>query len=140
MSGGDPSNPARVHSGLRDSPDLEDLLMPDAVKVGFVPFSTVSRGVVVAFCDDNLKFGPATTRALGAAADMIRRTAAANQFKGKSASTLDFLAPEGVKATRLLVIGTGKASELKNHDFLKFGGTATGKLRPGNDEVTIVAE
>src|SRR6185369_1267086 len=116
------------------------LLMPDAVKVGFVPFSTVSRGVLVAFCDDNLKFGPATTRALGAAADMIRRTAAANQFKGKSASTLDFLAPEGVRASRLLVVGTGKASELKNHDFHKFGGTAAGKLRAGNEQVTMLAE
>jgi leucyl aminopeptidase len=114
--------------------------MPDAVKVGFVPFSSASHGVLVAFCDDHLKFGPATTRMLGAAADMIKRTAAANQFKGKSASTLDFLAPEGIRASRLLVVGTGKASELKNHDFLKFGGTATGKLRPGNDQVTMVAE
>jgi leucyl aminopeptidase len=114
--------------------------MPDAVKVGFVPFSSVSRGVLVVLCDDALKFGPATTRALGAAADIIKRTAAANQFRGKSASTLDFLAPEGVKASRLLVVGTGKASDLKLRDFLKFGGTAAGKLRPGNGAVTVLAE
>src|SRR3954462_11829897 len=87
-------------------------LMPDAVKVGFVPFSSASRGILVVFCDDGLKFGPATSKALGSAAGMIRRAATANHFKGKSAATLDFLAPEGVKASRLILVGTGKASDL----------------------------
>jgi leucyl aminopeptidase len=114
--------------------------MPDAVKVGFVPFSSASRGILVVFCDDTLKFGSTTSKALGAAAGMIKRAAAANQFKGKSGSTLDFLAPEGVKASRLLVVGIGKASDLKGNDFLKLGGAAAGKLRPGNEAVTIIAE
>jgi len=114
--------------------------MPDAVKVGFVPFSSAPRGILVVFCDDSLKFGAATTKALGSAAGTIKRAAAANQFKGKSASTLDFLSPEGVKASRLIVVGTGKASELKDSDFLKLGGAAAGKLRPGNEAVTIMAE
>lgn len=39
--------------------------MPDAVKVGFVPFSSASRGILVVFCDDTLKFGSATSKALG---------------------------------------------------------------------------
>ena len=42
--------------------------MPDAVKVGFVPFSSAPRGILVVFCDDTLKFGPATSKALGSAA------------------------------------------------------------------------
>src|SRR5580698_4366634 len=65
------------------------LPMPDAVKVGFVPFSSASRGVLVVFCDETLKFGPATQKALGAAAGTVRRAASTNQFKGKSGSTLD---------------------------------------------------
>jgi len=114
--------------------------MPDAVKVGFVPFSSAPCGILVVFCDDALKFGPATSKALAAAAGMIKRAAAANQFKGKNGSTLDFLAPEGVKASRLIVVGTGKTSDLKNSDFLKLGGAAAGKLRPGKEAVTIIAE
>ncbi|MEA2837848.1 MAG: leucyl aminopeptidase [Bradyrhizobium sp.] len=114
--------------------------MPDAVKVGFVPFSSAPRGILVVFCDDMLKFGSATSKALGTAAGMIKRVAAANQFKGKHGSTLDFLAPEGVKASRLIVVGTGKAADLKHNDFLKLGGAAAGKLRPGGDAVTIIAE
>jgi len=114
--------------------------MSDAVKVGFVPFSTASRGILVAFCDDTLKFGAVTRKALGATAAMVGRAAATNQFKGKNGSTLDFLAPEGLKASRLIVVGVGKLSALKDSDFLKLGGTVAGKLHAGNDAVTILAE
>ena len=114
--------------------------MPDAVKVGFVPFSGAPRGILVAFCDDALKFGRATGKVLAPAAAMIKRTAAANQFKGKNRSTLDFLAPEGLKASRLIIVGAGKLSALKDNDFLRLGGAAAGKLRPGNAAVTIIAE
>jgi len=81
--------------------------MSDAVKVGFVPFSTVPRGALVVFCDDGLKFGAATRKALGRAANMVRRAADTNQFRGKSGSALDILAPEGLKASRLIVVGAG---------------------------------
>jgi leucyl aminopeptidase len=114
--------------------------MPDAVKVGFVPFSTAARGILVVFCDDALKFGEATSKALGAVADLVRRVAAANQFKGKNGSALDILAPQGLKSTRLIVIGAGKPSAIKEYDFLKLGGIIAGKLRPGSDAVTIMAD
>src|SRR5271163_483737 len=114
--------------------------MPDAVKVGFVPLSTTPRGILVVFCDDALKFGAATRKTLGAAANLVKRAAATNQFKGKSGSMLDLLEPEGIKIQRLLVVGTGKSSEIKEKDFLKFGGALTGKLNAASEAVTIVAE
>jgi leucyl aminopeptidase len=119
---------------------LEDLPMPEAVKVGFVPLSTAPRGILVAFCDDTLKFGAASVKTLGVAANLVKRAAATSRFKGKSGSTLDILAPEGLKVARLIVVGAGKLSALKDHDFLKFGGAIAGKLRPGNEAVTIIAE
>src|SRR6266581_2897909 len=114
--------------------------MSDAVKVGFVPFSTVPRGTLAVFCDDALKFGAATRKTLGRTANLVRRAADTNQFKGKSGSTLDILAPEGLKASRLIVVGGGKLSAIKDNDFLKLGGAAAGKLRAGNGAVTIMAE
>src|ERR1700682_4534851 len=114
--------------------------MSDAVKVGFVPFSTAPRGILVVFCDDALKFGAATRKALGDATDVVGRAAATNQFKGKSGSALDILAPEGLKASRLIVVGAGKLSAIKDYDFLKLGSAVAGKLRAGNDAVTIIAE
>jgi leucyl aminopeptidase len=114
--------------------------MSDAVKVGFAPFSTVPRGTLVVFCDDALKFGAATRKTLGRAANLVRRVADTNQFKGKSGSSLDILAPQGLKASRLIVVGAGKLSAIKDNDFLKLGGAVAGKLRAGNGAVTIVAE
>src|ERR1700689_5549782 len=114
--------------------------MSDAVKVGFVPFSTAPRGILLVFCDDTLKFGAATRKALGAAANVVGRAAATNQFKGKSGSALDILAPEGLKASRLIVVGAGKLSAIKDYDFLKLGGAVAGKMPAGNDSVTIIAE
>jgi leucyl aminopeptidase len=114
--------------------------MSDAVKVGFVPFSAAPRGILVVFCDDTLKFGAATRKTLGAAANLVKRVADSSQFKAKSGSTLDILAPQGLKVSRLIVVGLGKLSALKDNDFLKLGGAAAGKLRAGSDVVTIVAE
>ena len=91
--------------------------MSDAVKVGFVAFSAAARGVLVVFCDDALKFGAATRKALGKAADTVKRAAAASQFKGKSGSTLDIPAPEGIKAERLIVVGAGKAGRYQGEGF-----------------------
>ena len=114
--------------------------MSDAVKVGFVPFSAASRGILVVFCDDMLKFGDAASKALGAAVDLVGRVAVANRFKGKSGATLDILAPQGLKASRLIVVGAGKLSAIKNDDFLKLGGVIAGKLHAGSEAVTVVAD
>ncbi|MCK1436568.1 MULTISPECIES: leucyl aminopeptidase [unclassified Bradyrhizobium] len=114
--------------------------MSDAIKVGFVPLSAAARGIMVVFCDDSLKLGPATAKALGGATELVKRAATAAAFKGKSGAALDILAPEGVKATRLIVIGAGKAAGLKANDFPKFGGVAASKLPAGAAAMTIMAE
>ncbi len=91
--------------------------MSDAVKVGFVPFSATPRGILVVFCDDTLKFGPATRKALGTVANLVKRAAETNQFKGKSGAVLDLLEPQGIEVQRLLVVGTGKPLGLKGKGF-----------------------
>jgi leucyl aminopeptidase len=114
--------------------------MSDAVKVGFVPLSAAARGTLVVFCDETLKFGAATRKALGGAADLVKRAAAAAEFKGKNGSTLDLLEPDGIKIQRLIVVGVGKQAELKEKDFLKFGGVLAGKLNAATEAVTVLAE
>ncbi|PZA12202.1 leucyl aminopeptidase [Rhodopseudomonas palustris] len=114
--------------------------MPDAVKVGFVPFSAPARGTLIVFCDDALKFGSAATKALGVAVATVKRAVASSQFKGKSGSALDLLAPEGLKAGRLIVIGTGKVGSIKDYDLLKLGGTVAGKIGAADTDVTVIAD
>src|ERR1700691_284393 len=93
----------------------KDRTMPDAQKFGFTAFAHL-RGVLVVFCGENLKLGPATQKALSLLGDLLRRAAAADRFTGKNGSSLDIVAPSGLKAPRLVVIGTGKESELKRRD------------------------
>jgi leucyl aminopeptidase len=114
--------------------------MSDALTLGFSPFSTAPRGVLVVFCDNGLKFGPATRRALAPAGDLVARAAKSERFSGKSGSAIELIMPEGLKLPRLVVVGIGKTDELQPKDLLKFGGIAMGKLPASATEATVIAE
>ena len=110
------------------------------LKIEFDRFKAPGKGVLIVFCDDALKMGAATGKLLGDAAALIARAAEADGFTGKSGSTLDVIAPAGLKVSRLVVIGCGKVSDLKEKDFLKLGGIAAGKAPAAAKQATIVAE
>ena len=114
--------------------------MPDALKLAFGPFAAPARGVLVVFCDDALKFGPATARALGAAAEQVARAAKAERFTGKSGSALDLSVPGGLKVARLVVIGAGKPAELQPQISSSSAALAMGKLPVSASEATVFAE
>jgi leucyl aminopeptidase len=114
--------------------------MPDALKLGFGPFAAPAKGVFIAFCDDALKFGPATLKALGSAAALVQRAARAERFTGKSGTSLELAVPEGLKADRLVVIGAGKVAGLGQQDFVKLGGLAMGKVPKNANAATVFAE
>jgi leucyl aminopeptidase len=113
--------------------------MPEALKIGFTPF-TRRHGVLVVFCSEGLRFGPATRKALAPVDALLRRAAVADRFAGKSGSTLEIVAPAGLDLPRLVVIGTGKESDLKTRDMVKLGGAAMGKVPAAAAEATIFAE
>ena len=114
--------------------------MPDALTLGFSSLATPPKGVLVVFCDDGLKFGSASRKALAPAGDLVARAAKAERFTGKNGSALELIVPEGLKLPRLIVIGIGKPDELKPKDFLKFGGAVMGKLPASATEATVLAE
>ncbi len=113
--------------------------MPAALKFGFMPLAR-PRGVLVVFCEDNLKFGPATQRTLAPLGDLIRRAAAADRFTGKQGTSLDIVAPSGLNLPRLVVLGIGKENDLKPRDIVKLGGIAMGKVPAAAPTATIFAE
>jgi len=98
------------------------------------------RGVLITFCGENLKFGPSTQKALSPLGDLVRRAAASDRFTGKNGSVLDIVAPSGLNVPRLVVIGTGKESELKDRDITKLGGIARGRLPKSATQATIFTE
>jgi leucyl aminopeptidase len=114
--------------------------MADARKLAFAPFSTPAKGVLVVFCTEGVKFGPATRKALAPTGDLVTRAAAADRFTGKSGSALDIVAPAGLPVGRLTILGVGNARKLKAQDFVKLGGAAMGKVPSRAERATIFAE
>jgi leucyl aminopeptidase len=113
--------------------------MPDVLKIGFTSFARC-RGVLVVFCAENLKFGPETRKVLSPVDELVRRAAVADHFTGKNGSTLDIVAPTGLDLPRLVVVGTGKESELTPQGIVKLGGVAMGKVPAAAAQATILAE
>ena len=113
--------------------------MPVSLQLEFVPFSKPVIGVLIVFCEDGLKFGPAARAALQSAGDLVTRAAAATRFKGKNASILDIPAPAGLAASRLVVVGAGKGRDLAPVDFVKLGGVAMGQVSAAA-EATILTD
>lgn len=113
--------------------------MSDALKIGFSTPVAPTKGVLVLFCESGLRLGLSAKKALAPAGDLLTRAAAVDRFTGKSGSAIDIVAPAGLKASRLIVIGTGK-SDAKPEDLVKLGGQVIGRVPAGAAEVTILAE
>ena len=114
--------------------------MSDALKVGFAPFSTPEKGVLILFADESLAFGPQGRSILKLAGDLVERAAEAEAFKGKMASALELVLPASLSIGRLVVMGIGKPAELKPRDFVRLGGIAAGKITAATREAVIFCE
>ena len=113
--------------------------MSEPPKIGFTSYDRL-RGVLVTFCAEGLKFGPATQKALAPIGDLHRRAAAADRFTGKNGSVLEIVAPSGLNVPRLVIVGTGKERDLKDRDLIKLGGVAIGRVPAAAAQATILAE
>src|SRR5258708_7394772 len=51
--------------------------MSGRLKLEFTPFATPAKGVLVLFCEEGVKFGPAARRALAPTGDLVMRAAMA---------------------------------------------------------------
>src|ERR1044071_1278069 len=107
------------------------------VTLGFAPFSMPRTGVLVLFCDRSLSL-PAKVPA--AVADLVKRAAKTENFKGKHGSALVITVPHGLSVERLIVIGIGEPGKLQDKDIINLGGAAMGKVPGSTRDVAILAE
>jgi leucyl aminopeptidase len=114
--------------------------MAGALKIGFSSYSSPDKGVLIVFAGPELKLGPATRALLAPAGDLVARAAAVDRFKGKSGSALDLIAPQGLKVSRLIVVGVGAKADGKPEDMVKLGGGVFGRAPAGAGDVAIMAE
>ena len=114
--------------------------MATALKLEFGPLPAAPKGVLVVFCEEGLKYGSAARKVLAPTGDLMARAAAAEHFKGKNGSALEIVMPTGLDVTRLIVLGVGKARDLKQKDFVKLGGIAMGRIPGTAAAATIIAD
>jgi leucyl aminopeptidase len=114
--------------------------MSTVLKLEFAPLPAAPKGVLIVLCDDGLKCGPAARKALEPTGDLMDRAAAAERFKGKNGSALEIPVPAGLEVARLIVLGAGKARDLKAEDLVKLGGIAMGRIPAAATAATIIAD
>ncbi|MCJ8144126.1 leucyl aminopeptidase [Ancylobacter sp. A5.8] len=118
--------------------------MPENVKISFAKLPAAPEGVVVLLAVEVAggvpALAPSGDAVLAPAGDLFVRAAGADRFEGKSGSALDLISPPGIGASRVLVVGAGKAAEMKALDWLKLGGAIMGRLPSSAKEVSLVLD
>ncbi len=100
--------------------------MTDLARIAFTKPGRKLSGTVVALVGEDLLLGP-QARALGLDG-LVGRAAATTEFKGNAKAVLDLLAPAGADFDRLILIGTGKPTDIIDKDWVELGGAAMGAL------------
>ena len=113
--------------------------MAEAVEVQFAPLSQAPSGTLILLAGEELALG-ATARALNERAKgALERAAAAAGFSGKSKTAIELLAPAGLEAQRLVMVGSGRPG--KELDRLLLGGHAFGQASARKGErATLICD
>lgn len=110
--------------------------MADKLRVSFDKLALPATGTLVVLADSRLALGKIGRT--GVVARTVAKAAKVGGFKGKLATTLDVITPAGLD--RLLVVGVGKASDLKETDWQRIGGAIATKASGKSGPVVVVAE
>ncbi|MEP1443433.1 MAG: leucyl aminopeptidase [Hyphomicrobiales bacterium] len=109
------------------------------VNIDFHPMKKIGDELVIGLAAEERALGEATSNFLPE--NLFSRAADTTKFTGKSMSTLDLVSPDGVKAERLVLVGTGDASEMDEPAWLKLGGKIGGIILSSKcDHVSVILE
>jgi leucyl aminopeptidase len=114
--------------------------MAETPKISFVDQPPAEAGVLVVLTDDGPRFGRAAAKAIAPAREVVDRAIKADAFKGRKNRALELIGPSGLKADRLIVMGTGRAREFKAADWPKLGGAVMGKIPPSAKSVAVILD
>ena len=102
--------------------------MTDQTALSFASPSAAADGVAVVFAEEGPKLTSAAQDLDKKTKGLLTKAAQITTFKGKKGTSVDVLAPQGVKFGRIVVVGLGKPAEFKHEDWLNLGGTTRAKL------------
>jgi leucyl aminopeptidase len=113
--------------------------MSGAVKIAFGSLSAPKGSALVIFVGADMKPAAAVTAQFGDLEPLIRAAAKAANFRAAERTALDILAPAGLDASRLVVVGVAPGKDNAPIDFITLGGFAFGKLT-GAKQVEVAFE
>ena len=102
--------------------------MSGAVKIAFGSLSAPKGSALVIFVGADLKPAAAVTAQFGDLEPLIRAAAKASNFRAAERTALDILAPAGLDASRLVVVGVAPGKDNAPIDFMTLGGFTFGKV------------
>jgi len=110
----------------RDPP--MEFILTEQTSLSFARLSASGDGVAVVFAEDGGKLSPAARDVDKKTKGLLTKAARIAAFKGKKSTSVDVLAPQGVKFGRIILMGLGKAADFDKDDWLNLGGAVRGKL------------
>ena len=82
------------------------------------PSGAAADGIAVVFAEEGGKLTPAAQDLDKKTKGLLRQAAKIAGFKGKQGTSVDLLAPQGVKFARIVLVGLGKLKDYANDDWL----------------------
>jgi leucyl aminopeptidase len=109
--------------------------------LSFAAPQPVGSGVWVVAATENNTLLPSAVKADKAVGGALARASGASRFSGKSGQLLEVLAPAGVKASRIIVVGLGKPGECDGGRIESATAAAIGRIaNSGETEISVQLE
>ena len=115
--------------------------MTNSLEIVFAPLSADLEATSLLLAGEDMALGGRGKELDQRSGGAVAKAAEAAQFKGKRKSTVELLAPPRLGVSRLVLLGTGKGSELKENDWALLGGSAVGAISARKTKsASIIAE
>ncbi len=114
--------------------------MSDSLVVEFKPLTAKVSGLLAILAESELTLGKTAQALTDKSEGLLAKAAKADGFTGAAGSFLDLIAPEGLPMARLLVAGIGKSADCTELDFIKLGGSLTGKFPDAAKEAAVLLD
>ncbi|MGE0629618.1 MAG: leucyl aminopeptidase [Hyphomicrobiaceae bacterium] len=102
--------------------------MSERLEVLFAPLTQSLEDAAAVLAGEGLVFGSVATGLNERSGNALTRAAEAAQFKGKARTSIELLGHAGLVPPRLVLIGAGRAADVKDKDWVALGGYAFAQL------------
>src|SRR5262245_19676046 len=109
------------------------------MEISFVAPASLGAGALVLGVQEGGAFGPDTAGYDKATSGALRRAVEVSRFKAQSGQSIEVLAPEGVKPTRIVLVGLGKGEAFNGSAAERLAATVAGRLLTSGEETLAFA-